>query len=103
MRRSQVLKSNNLRPMHCAHELASLQEREARMIKISWAGHMLGSSCLRGCSLLAIGLATGTSAMALDADQATSGQNQQSATTLQEIVVTAQKREEKLHDVPMGV
>jgi outer membrane receptor protein involved in Fe transport len=89
--------------MHCAHELASLQEREARMIKISWAGHMLGSSCLRGCSLLAIGLATGTSAMALDADQATSGQNQQSATTLQEIVVTAQKREEKLHDVPMGV
>ncbi|MBV9724021.1 MAG: hypothetical protein JO299_02495, partial [Gammaproteobacteria bacterium] len=26
-----------------------------------------------------------------------------SASTLQEVVVTAQKREEKLHDVPMGV
>jgi iron complex outermembrane recepter protein len=32
-----------------------------------------------------------------------STQSQASAGTLQEIVVTAQKREEKLHDVPMGV
>jgi iron complex outermembrane recepter protein len=32
-----------------------------------------------------------------------STQSQASARTLQEVVVTAQKREEKLHDVPMGV
>jgi iron complex outermembrane recepter protein len=32
-----------------------------------------------------------------------STQSQASAGTLQEVVVTAQKREEKLHDVPMGV
>jgi iron complex outermembrane recepter protein len=37
------------------------------------------------------------------ADQAEASQPQSSASTLQEVVVTAQKRVEKLHDVPMGV
>src|ERR1700741_889474 len=38
---------------------------------------------------------------AAQADQATA--TQPAASALQEIVVTAQKRSEKLHDVPMGV
>jgi iron complex outermembrane recepter protein len=38
---------------------------------------------------------------AVHADDATTGQG--GANVLQEVVVTAQKREEKLHDVPMGV
>jgi len=37
------------------------------------------------------------------ADQAAEAQAQPTAAALQEIVVTAQKRAEKLHDVPMGV
>jgi len=40
---------------------------------------------------------------AAQADQAAETQAQPSAAALQEIVVTAQKRSEKLHDVPMGV
>jgi outer membrane receptor protein involved in Fe transport len=47
-------------------------------------------------------LASGASAVpAARADEASA--TQPSASTLQEVVVTAQKREEKLHDVPMGV
>ena len=38
----------------------------------------------------------------VQAQEATT-QSQASAGTLQEVIVTAQKREEKLHDVPMGV
>lgn len=40
---------------------------------------------------------------AAQADQAAENQTQPAAAALQEIVVTAQKRSEKLHDVPMGV
>jgi outer membrane receptor protein involved in Fe transport len=36
-------------------------------------------------------------------ESAVSARNQTEVATLQEVVVTAQKREEKLHDVPMGV
>jgi len=43
-------------------------------------------------------LAAGTVAQAADASA-----DQAAASSLQEVVVTAQKREEKLHDVPMGI
>jgi outer membrane receptor protein involved in Fe transport len=47
---------------------------------------------------VATALAAGSAAVAQEATPA-----QSSAGALQEVVVTAQKREEKLHDVPMGV
>src|SRR5215472_15215110 len=40
---------------------------------------------------------------AAQADQAAAAESQPTAAALQEIVVTAQKRTERLHDVPMGV
>jgi len=53
-------------------------------------------------SLTLIGLASaGVAAQVARADDLSA--TQPSASTLQEVVVTAQKREEKLHDVPMGV
>jgi iron complex outermembrane recepter protein len=52
-------------------------------------------------TLLAAVAAALAAASAVQADEATSTQPAGSA--LQEIVVTAQKRQEKLHDVPMGV
>ncbi len=48
--------------------------------------------------VLASALAAGPVALAADAPE-----SQTAATALQEVVVTAQKRQEKLHDVPMGV
>jgi iron complex outermembrane recepter protein len=50
--------------------------------------------------LAAAALGAGSRALA---DEAAATQPQPSASTLQEVVVTAQKRVEKLHDVPMGV
>ena len=47
---------------------------------------------------VAAALTAGTTALAQEATS-----NQPSVVALQEVVVTAQKREEKLHDVPMGV
>jgi len=60
--------------------------------------HKLSRFSLRGLAFIG---AIGTAGQAARADDiaATSA----SAGTLQEVVVTAQKREEKLHDVPMGV
>lgn len=55
----------------------------------------------RVSSLLPLVLAPLAAAPAVQAEQA--APTQPAATTLQEIVVTAQKRSEKLHDVPMGV
>jgi len=51
-----------------------------------------------GLALLAVIVSAGQVAQADEASATDS-----SASTLQEVVVTAQKREEKLHDVPMGV
>jgi outer membrane receptor protein involved in Fe transport len=51
-----------------------------------------------GLALLAVIVSAGQVAQADEASATDS-----SAITLQEVVVTAQKREEKLHDVPMGV
>jgi outer membrane receptor protein involved in Fe transport len=51
-----------------------------------------------GLALLAVLVSAGQVAQA---DEASA--TEASASTLQEVVVTAQKREEKLHDVPMGV
>src|SRR5215472_16107985 len=62
---------------------------------------MLRSSRLS--ALIPLALAPLAAAPAAQADQAAETQNQPSAAALQEIVVTAQKRSEKLHDVPMGV
>jgi len=50
--------------------------------------------------LLVLPFAAGTGWVANAADGAA---DQEATNTLQEVVVTAQKREEKLHDVPMGV
>jgi len=60
--------------------------------------HKLSRFSVRGLAFIG---AIGTAGQAARADDlaATSA----SAGTLQEVVVTAQKREEKLHDVPMGV
>lgn len=55
----------------------------------------------RVSSLVALVLAPIAAVPAARADQA--AENQPTASALQEIVVTAQKRAEKLHDVPMGV
>jgi iron complex outermembrane recepter protein len=55
-------------------------------------------SCIASCLLPALACAAGPAALADEAPQ-----NQTSASALQEVVVTAQKRVEKLHDVPMGV
>ncbi|MBV8144488.1 MAG: TonB-dependent receptor plug domain-containing protein, partial [Gammaproteobacteria bacterium] len=60
--------------------------------------HTLSRFAARGLALLGA-LVTAAHAAAADDASAT----QASAATLQEVVVTAQKREEKLHDVPMGV
>jgi iron complex outermembrane recepter protein len=57
---------------------------------------VFGSSAIASALFLSISAAPATRA---DEASATST----SASTLQEVVVTAQKREEKLHDVPMGV
>ncbi len=59
------------------------------------------SSLVSASTLLALasaGLAAAPAARAADAEA-----SQPSAAALQEVVVTAQKRQEKLHDVPMGV
>src|SRR5579864_4468006 len=48
-------------------------------------------------------LALAVAATVAHADQATAPESQSGASALQEIVVTAQKRVEKLHDVPMGI
>jgi len=53
---------------------------------------------LRILLVLASAVAAGSVARADEASE-----NQPAASQLQEVVVTAQKREEKLHDVPMGV
>jgi iron complex outermembrane recepter protein len=57
----------------------------------------------RVSALVPLVLAPIAAVPAAQADQAAETQAQPSATALQEIVVTAQKRSEKLHDVPMGV
>ena len=57
----------------------------------------------RVSSLVSLLLAPIAAVPATQADQAAETQTQPAATALQEIVVTAQKRSEKLHDVPMGV
>ena len=62
---------------------------------------MHGSSRLTSLSLC-VASALAASAVA-QADQAAATENQSGVAGLQEIVVTAQKRAEKLHDVPMGV
>jgi iron complex outermembrane receptor protein len=65
---------------------------------------MHGSSRLHRFRSLLLGLATALAAAAgAQADEAATPQNQSDAAALQEVVVTAQKRQEKLHDVPMGV
>ena len=51
----------------------------------------------------AVATALGAAQAARADDQAQPGAQASSVLTLQEVVVTAQKREEKLHDVPMGV
>lgn len=62
---------------------------------------MSRSACIPSPILIAVAsaLAVGQAAQADDA----SNQTQLGAAMLQEVVVTAQKRQEKLHDVPMGV
>lgn len=57
----------------------------------------------RASALVPLVLAPIAAVPAAQADQAAETQAQPAATALQEIVVTAQKRSEKLHDVPMGV
>jgi len=57
----------------------------------------------RVSALVPLVLAPIAAVPAAQADQAAETQTQPAATALQEIVVTAQKRTEKLHDVPMGV
>jgi iron complex outermembrane recepter protein len=57
----------------------------------------------RVSALVPLVLAPIAAAPAAQADQAAETQTQPAASALQEIVVTAQKRSEKLHDVPMGV
>lgn len=57
----------------------------------------------RASALVPLVLAPIAAVPAAQADQAAETQAQPVATALQEIVVTAQKRSEKLHDVPMGV
>lgn len=57
----------------------------------------------RASALVPLVLAPIAAVPAAQADQAAETQAQPAATALQEIVVTAQKRAEKLHDVPMGV
>jgi iron complex outermembrane receptor protein len=57
----------------------------------------------RVSALVPLVLAPIAAVPAAQADQAAESQTQPAATALQEIVVTAQKRSEKLHDVPMGV
>jgi len=66
---------------------------------------MYGSSSLIRSLLpgLTSALALALAAPAARADQAASPESQSGASALQEIVVTAQKRVEKLHDVPMGI
>jgi iron complex outermembrane receptor protein len=63
---------------------------------------MHGSPRVSRSLLLGLTTALAVAATAAQADEAAAPQNQPNA-TLQEVVVTAQKREEKLHDVPMGV
>lgn len=57
----------------------------------------------RASALVPLVLAPIAAVPAAQADQAAETQAQPAASALQEIVVTAQKRSEKLHDVPMGV
>jgi len=57
----------------------------------------------RVSALVPLVLAPIAAVPAAQADQAAETQAQPAATALQEIVVTAQKRSEKLHDVPMGI
>lgn len=57
----------------------------------------------RASALVPLVLAPIAAVPAAQADQAAETQAQPAAAALQEIVVTAQKRSEKLHDVPMGV
>src|SRR5579864_1193788 len=66
---------------------------------------MHGSSSLIRSLLpgLTCALALAVAATVARADQAAAPESQSGASALQEIVVTAQKRVEKLHDVPMGV
>ncbi|HKD54196.1 MAG TPA: TonB-dependent receptor [Steroidobacteraceae bacterium] len=54
-------------------------------------------------SLSVVIVASGVAAVPLARAADVSSGGQSSAVVLQEVVVTAQKREEKLHDVPMGV
>ncbi len=63
---------------------------------------MYGSSRLSRLLLPGLVAALAVAAVAR-ADEAAAPQNQPNAAALQEVVVTAQKRAEKLHDVPMGV
>jgi outer membrane receptor protein involved in Fe transport len=96
------IKAKHLRPLHGALELAALQELEMRMSKETRGCSGLKSLRARGSLLFAVGLAATAPATAMESTDARGDQDQQSS-TLQEIVVTAQKRAEKLHDVPMGV
>lgn len=64
---------------------------------------MHGSSRLIRSFLPGLTSALALAATAARADQAAAPESQSGAAALQEIVVTAQKRAEKLHDVPMGV
>jgi iron complex outermembrane receptor protein len=61
---------------------------------------MLRSQRISSLSLLMLAPAFAGGPVARAADVT---QNESGAGALQEVVVTAQKREEKLHDVPMGV
>jgi iron complex outermembrane recepter protein len=64
---------------------------------------MHGSPRVSRSLLLGLTTALAVAATIAQADEAAAPQNQPDASALQEVVVTAQKRQEKLHDVPMGV